>query len=77
MKVILFIAVLISVVASTPQELLFDLRDCVDSGYGLADCQTWVQNEHIDICMHETGLTERDCFNEVNQALNRAEQYLG
>ena len=77
MKVILIIAVLISVVASTPEKLLFDLRDCVDSGYGLADCQTWVRNDHVDICKFETDWTEAKCFTEVNIELNRAFQKLG
>ena len=77
MKVILIIAVLISVVASTPEKLLFDLRDCVDSGYGLADCQTLVRNDHVDICKFETDWTEAKCFTEVNIELNRAFQKLG
>ena len=77
MKVILIIAVLISVVASDRQGLLVDLRDCLDQGNGMVVCRGNVRNDHVDICKFETDWTEAKCFTEVNIELNRAFQKLG
>ena len=72
MKVILIIAVLISVVASDRQGLLVDLRDCLDQGNGMVVCRGNVRNDHVDICKFETGWTEAKCFTEVNTELTRS-----